>query len=627
MTTFLIIALSAILLVLTFFFFSQNKKHKDKIDESNLLNKQLTSQAQSFKQLKQKNNEINLKCNSLTNDKQLLNNEILKKNKVIADLEESNQKFKLDLSNMTAIKKSLELENIKHKNIIIEQNNKYKDFEIVNQLYIKPYEGLKKLDLLFKDKEIEFQTSQKQYTASLNKIQVLLNNEKKECKNLSLEINDLKNIINIYKKDIDLYQETLNYYEYGISEPIFGHLDTERYKQSIKSEIEHQKLLVSENKGVINKSLQYTNESKSDFNKRIITINKNILSAFNREVENISLNLTIKNFNKMIERLQKTFETLNKNNSISDCHSAVISSRYFQSKKNELSFKFKYEHAKERAKEEQEEIKAQMIEEERESKIIEREQLKALKAAQKAEEEEIKFQEQLKSAQNELKRIMEEQSAENIHKLNQSMQQTEIMKNEMEDKIKLLQLELLEATKVKDRNLSMAQQTRKGHVYVISNVGSFGEGVYKIGMTRRLEPLDRVKELSSASVPFEFDIHAIIYSEDAPALEAELHRQFSNERVNLVNLRKEFFKVDLNSIQKFLDNKGINTEITLSALANNYYESISIRDIAKNKNVPVATLLRNHTENIEEDELEDTGTIDENIIQEEQPIIRTSMFG
>ena len=79
-----------------------------------------------------------------------------------------------------------------------------------------------------------------------------------------------------------------------------------------------------------------------------------------------------------------------------------------------------------------------------------------------------------------------------------------------------------EAQEKKERALSMAQQTKRGHVYVISNIGSFGENVYKIGMTRRLEPTDRVKELGDASVPFQFDIHAMIYSDEAPTLENEV---------------------------------------------------------------------------------------------------------
>ncbi len=125
------------------------------------------------------------------------------------------------------------------------------------------------------------------------------------------------------------------------------------------------------------------------------------------------------------------------------------------------------------------------------------------------------------------------------------------------DKIHNLENELREALSRKERAISMAQQTKRGHVYVISNIGLFGENVYKIGMTRRLEPEDRVKELGDASVPFSFDIHAMIFSEDAPKLEAALHNQFESHKVNMVNPRKEFFNVTLDEIKDVVKNNHI----------------------------------------------------------------------
>lgn len=94
----------------------------------------------------------------------------------------------------------------------------------------------------------------------------------------------------------------------------------------------------------------------------------------------------------------------------------------------------------------------------------------------------------------------------------------------------------------------MAQLTKQRHVYVISNIGSFGEDVFKIGMTRRLEPMERVKELSGAAVPFDFDVHAMISCDDAPTLEKTLHDHLERYRINRINLRKEFFRVDLSEI-------------------------------------------------------------------------------
>ena len=116
--------------------------------------------------------------------------------------------------------------------------------------------------------------------------------------------------------------------------------------------------------------------------------------------------------------------------------------------------------------------------------------------------------------------------------------------------IEALNQDLVEAHEKNQRAKSMAEQTRAGHVYIISNIGSFGENIYKIGMTRRLEPIDRVKELGDASVPFIFDVHAMIYSEDAPTLEKKLHKVFENKRVNLVNSRKEFFNITLDEVEE-----------------------------------------------------------------------------
>jgi len=137
----------------------------------------------------------------------------------------------------------------------------------------------------------------------------------------------------------------------------------------------------------------------------------------------------------------------------------------------------------------------------------------------------------------------------------------------------LLNQKLIEAEARNQRALSMAQQTRKGNVYIISNVGSFGEEVFKIGMTRRLEPLDRIKELSDASVPFEFDIHAIISCDDAPALECSLHTEFDELRINKVNYRKEFFRLPLERLRSFIAARGIEVSFTMIAEARQYRET------------------------------------------------------
>ncbi len=114
-------------------------------------------------------------------------------------------------------------------------------------------------------------------------------------------------------------------------------------------------------------------------------------------------------------------------------------------------------------------------------------------------------------------------------------------------------------------------------LYVISNIGSFGEGVYKIGMTRRLEPDDRIKELGDASVPFSFDVHAFIRSKDAPKLEKDLHRRFADRRVNLVNERKEFFYITLDEVARAVTELHGEVEFTLAAEAAEYRQSVALR--------------------------------------------------
>ena len=129
----------------------------------------------------------------------------------------------------------------------------------------------------------------------------------------------------------------------------------------------------------------------------------------------------------------------------------------------------------------------------------------------------------------------------------------------------------------KETVLEREANAKAGFVYVISNIGSFGEDVYKIGMTRRLEPMDRIKELSSASVPFEFDVHAMIFSENAPELENILHKHFESNSVNKVNLRKEFFRVSLDEIEDVVtQNYNKTVKFTRVPVASEYRQTLNI---------------------------------------------------
>ena len=198
-----------------------------------------------------------------------------------------------------------------------------------------------------------------------------------------------------------------------------------------------------------------------------------------------------------------------------------------------------------------------------------REEVKLEQEVEKTLKEEERYNKLLSKAKNEA----EKSTGSELDSLNKE--------------IARLSQELQEANEKSERAKSMAQQTKQGHVYVISNIGSFGKNIFKIGMTRRLEPLDRVKELGDASVPFGFDVHAMIHSSDAPALESSLHKKFDQVRLNLVNNRKEFFRVSLLDIKEEVNKISPTAEFIETAEARDYRESLSIvhqRENAKSVN-------------------------------------------
>ena len=152
------------------------------------------------------------------------------------------------------------------------------------------------------------------------------------------------------------------------------------------------------------------------------------------------------------------------------------------------------------------------------------------------------------------------------------------------DKIRELEAKLKQLEEEKNTVLEREANARAGYVYVISNIGSFGEDIYKIGMTRRLEPMDRIKELSSASVPFSFDVHAMIFSDNAPELENILHKHFEKNSVNRVNLKKEFFHISLDEIEKVVKENFNNTvTFTRVPVAEEYRQTLNILNSESNR--------------------------------------------
>lgn len=275
-----------------------------------------------------------------------------------------------------------------------------------------------------------------------------------------------------------------------------------------------------------------------------------VVDAFNGKVDSALSKVKHDNFGKINQEILDAFALVNHNGV--PFRKARINEKYLNARLIELKWAVATSELKKIEREEQAEIKAQIREEEKALRDIE-------KAKREAEKEERLLQKALKKAREELSTANDEQRAD------------------YEAKLLDLEKQLKEAEDKGQRAMSMAQQTRRGHVYVISNVGSFGEEVFKIGMTRRLEPMDRVKELGDASVPFSFDVHAMIFSEDAPSLEKELHRRFDIYSVNKINSRKEFCKTTISEVKKAVEGNGIkDVHWTLKAEASEYRESLAI---------------------------------------------------
>ena len=191
-----------------------------------------------------------------------------------------------------------------------------------------------------------------------------------------------------------------------------------------------------------------------------------------------------------------------------------------------VEIEYEYYTKKEKIKEEQRALREQLRQEALERKLLAEQQAQI-------EKEESKYITEIESLKTNLETVEDEK------------------KTLLELRIKELE-ELLNNVQEKKEEIVNLQNGKAGFVYVISNLGSFGDDVFKIGMTRRLNPQERVDELGSASVPFPFDVHSFIFSDDAVELEHNLHITLNDRRVNRVNLRKEFFKVNIEELEEIV---------------------------------------------------------------------------
>jgi hypothetical protein len=364
--------------------------------------------------------------------------------------------------------------------------------------------------------------------------------------NLELSISRLR-------EDFKVLDEEANLQSFGFYKPRYNFATSELYQQRLEQIRERQKSMLKSKTAAVCDAAWEVNGSRTEGRKQINHTLKLILRAFNGECDAAVARVKYNNVHVMQARILKAFEAIN---NLVVVQRAEITHEYLDLKLEELNLAHEYQEKIQEEKEEQRRIREQMREEEIALRELE-------KAKLDAEKEERRYSEALRKATEEAERAVGE-------KQQKLLWQVEELKRRLD-----------EAHVNKERAIARAQMTRSGHVYIISNVGSLGEHVYKIGMTRRLDPMDRVKELGDASVPFSFDVHAIIYSDDAPTLENKLHRLFHGRRVNLINERKEFFRATIEEIAKAVRENHGEIEITMAAEAVDYRKTLAMLQTAQ----------------------------------------------
>ena len=371
--------------------------------------------------------------------------------------------------------------------------------------------------------DIEVRISKK--STELNQLYSEISKIKKEIENKKLEIENLEPLVTVANIDTE-----------GLE------LATSQELKNILSKYKLEEAELVKNNTAIN--------TLFDSDKKFInTQTRQILRSFNAECDLATSNVTLKNIDTMRNKILRSYETLNK---IYKSDGVQITKEFLENKLQQLITAHSYQEKLEDERVQKKLIQEQLKEEEKVRREIEREKAKI-------EKDETQFK-------NEISKLMKY-----LQKTDNEVEKTLYI-----DKIKECEEKLSELETVKSDVLNREKNTRAGFVYIISNIGSFGENIFKIGMTRRLEPMDRIKELSSASVPFEFDVHALIFSDDAPSLESILHNTFREYEVNKVNHRKEFFSIPLEKIEKVVtEHHNATVQWTYDAAAEEYREALA----------------------------------------------------
>lgn len=326
------------------------------------------------------------------------------------------------------------------------------------------------------------------------------------------------------KKEVEAVEEAVEIQSFGFYRPKYGFQTGDEYAARLSIVREEQKSMIRRKTAAPCEKEWIVGGSVAEGRRMTDQQTKLMLRAFNGECDAAIAKVKYDNMEKLAERISKAWSQVNALGSSS--YIAIVDT-YLELKLDELRLVHEHREFLHEEKLEQKRQREELREEERALQELERVQADA-------EKDERQYAKALDKARADLAKSMGAQH------------------DKLEALVAKLEAELKDALDRKAKAIARAQLTRSGHVYILSNVGSFGEGIYKIGLTRRLDPYERVDELGDASVPFAFDVHAIIFCEDAPALENALHREFADRRVNRINMRKEYFRVTMPEIQSAL---------------------------------------------------------------------------
>lgn len=355
------------------------------------------------------------------------------------------------------------------------------------------------------------------------------------------------------KAEVTLLEENLEDISFGVYRPHFTFETSAEYKTALEDLWREEKAMIKNGQAALSTSTWHVGGSIKAGERMTKQYTKLLVRSFNAECDTAIAKVSWNNLATMSERIRKSFDALNRLGT--EMHMQLLAP-FRDLKLRELQLTHEQEEKKQQEKEEARRAREQMREEE---KV----QHELAAAEEEADKEERATEKALDKARKDAEKLDEQGRAL------------------MADRIRELEAQLVAAHAQKERVKAQAQLTKCGHVYILSNTGSFGEEIVKIGMTRRLEPRERVAELGDASVPFPFDLHTLIYTENAPALETELQTHFWEYRINLVNDRKEFFRVPIADVEDYLCKRGLKCTFNRLAEAKEYRQTCSDRQRAE----------------------------------------------